>query len=424
MLTKSNWKYLPFSEAFLVNPPSNLVRGNSYAYVQMSDVSPGSKSVYAKKKRRYRGSGSRFRDGDTLMARITPCLENGKIAQYRAVSENFDAAYGSTEFIVIRGRSGMTISEYGYYLTSSMFVRNYAIGQMTGTTGRQRVPTDVLQHLTVPLPPLIEQSAIANLLSTFDNKIELNHQVNATLQSIAWAIYKDLFLNFGPTQAKIDGCESYFWPEIFELFPSSISIDKIPNGWRVGTVRDRFSLTMGQSPPSSTYNNYGEGLPFFQGRSNFGFRYPENRRFCSAPSRIAARGDTLVSVRAPVGDINLAWEKCCIGRGVAALRHNTGFSSYTYYSAKAIQNQLKRYEDGGTVFGSITKKDFENIEVVIPPPEIVSSYEKQISALDQKIRTNVAENRLLIKIRDMLLPQLVSGAIHIGRAETMVENLA
>ena len=147
--------------------------------------------------------------------------------------------------------------------------------------------------------------------------------------------------------------------DIMALFPDSFEdseLGKIPKGWEVKTLGECFSLTMGQSPPGSTYNDHGQGLPFFQGRTDFGFRFPENRKFCTAPTRVAQLGDTLVSVRAPVGDINMAWEQCCIGRGVASLRHKSASSSFTYYFAWAIQEKISVYEHTGTVFGAINKK--------------------------------------------------------------------
>ena len=129
------------------------------------------------------------------MARITPCLENGKIARYDA-PEAKSKAHGSTEFIVIRGRPNVSDSDFAYCLTQWEEVRNYAISQMTGTSGRQRVPVDSLDHLTVPLPPLPEQRAIAHILGTLDDKIELNRRMNETLEEMARALFKSWFVDF------------------------------------------------------------------------------------------------------------------------------------------------------------------------------------------------------------------------------------
>ena len=158
-----------FSEAVLVNPPTRLDRGAIYPFVDMAAVNADSRTTVSVEERTFKVSGSRFQSGDTLMARITPCLENGKIARYQAVGDKLEA-HGSTEFIVIRGRADVTDTNFAYYLTKWEEVRNYAIGQMTGTSGRQRVPVDSLDHLTVPLPSLPEQRAIAHVLGTLTTR--------------------------------------------------------------------------------------------------------------------------------------------------------------------------------------------------------------------------------------------------------------
>ena len=147
------WSVVTFSDAVQINPRVRLERGAAYPFVEMAAVNPDSRSASSSEEREFKGSGSKFQNGDTLMARITPCLENGKIARYQALGEKH-IAHGSTEFIVIRGRSGVTDIDFAYYLTQWEDVRNYAVGQMTGTSGRQRVPVDSLGHLEIPLPPL------------------------------------------------------------------------------------------------------------------------------------------------------------------------------------------------------------------------------------------------------------------------------
>ena len=201
---------LSFSQAVQVNPATLLKRGENYPFVDMAAVNPDSRSAYQSEIRPFKGSGSRFQHGDTLMARITPCLENGKIARYSA-PEGTKEGHGSTEFIVIRGRDGVTDNDFAYYLTQWEEVRNYAIGQMTGTSGRQRVPAESLNHLVVPIPPLEEQKAIAHVLGTLDDKIELNRRMNRTLEEMARAIFQDLFVDFGPTWAKMEGQEPYLF---------------------------------------------------------------------------------------------------------------------------------------------------------------------------------------------------------------------
>ena len=195
------WRELSFSEAVLVNPKVRLDRGVTYPFVDMAAVSAESRSAYPSGQREFRGGGSKFHHGDTLMARITPCLENGKIARYHAPDATSDA-HGSTEFIVIRGRPDVTDSDFAYYLTQWNEVRDYAINQMTGTSGRQRVPVVSLDHFTVRIPPISEQRAIAHVLGTLDDKIELNRRMNETLEEMARALFKSWFVDFDPVRAK------------------------------------------------------------------------------------------------------------------------------------------------------------------------------------------------------------------------------
>ncbi len=274
-----------------------------------------------------------------------------------------------------------------------------------------------LETLRLWWPPKLERNAIAHILGTLDDKIELNRRMNETLEEMARAIFKDWFVDFGPTRAKMEGRDTGLPPEVAALFPDRLvesELGEVPEGWEVETVGECFYLTMGQSPPSSTYNEHGEGLPFFQGRTDFGFRYPENRKFCTAPARIAQPEDTLVSVRAPVGDINMAWEQCCIGRGVAALRHKLGSSSFTYYAAGALQRAIQQYEHTGTVFGAINKQQFEEMPTIEPTSDVVDAFGMFALQFDRRIRSNVAESRTLAALRVALLPKLVSGEMRVG----------
>ena len=411
------WRHLPFNEAVLLNPTVRLERGVAYSFVSMADISADTRSVYPSEQRTFRSGGSRFQNGDTLMARITPCLENGKIARYHA-KDATEAAHGSTEFIVIRGRPEVTDNDFAYYLTRWDKVRNYAITQMTGTSGRQRVPINSLEHLIVPIPPLPKQRRIAHILGTLDDKIALNRRMNETLEEMARALFKAWFINFEPVRAKIEGRwrrgESLpgMPAELYDLFPDRLvdsELGAVPEGWAVGTVGECFNLTMGQSPPGSTYNEEGDGMSFFQGSADFDFRYPTNRRYCTAPARIAEPDDTLVSVRAPVGTINMAWEKCCIGRGLAALRHKSGCRSFTYYAVNALQREIQQYEHTGTVFGAINKRQFETLPTLEPPTVMVDAFGTFALNWDERIRLNTAENRTLATMRDTLLPKLISG---------------
>jgi len=347
------------------------------------------------------------------MARITPCLENGKISRYRSCDDI--PVYGSTEFIVLRRRQSVTHPEFVYYLTISDQVKPYAIAQMTRSSGRQKVPVNSFKHLIINLPPLAEQEAILEILKSLDDKIELNRQMCETLEKTASTLFKKWLIGFDPVKAKMEGRVSEgMAPELLDLFPDSFEdsdLGPIPSGWKVKQLGSKFDLLMGQSPSGDTYNEEQDGIPFFQGTRDFRFRYPSNRVWCSAPTRIANSGDVLITVRAPDGDVNMVFEKVCTGCGFAAVRHKTGARSYTYYYMKFLGSNFKVYEVGRTVFGSINETDFFKIEASGFDPENLAEFESIYSPIDTKIEDISHQIASLTMMRDNLLPKLISGEL-------------
>ena len=351
--------------------------------------------------------------GDLLFARRSLVAEGaGKCSIVLDVDE-----HTTFESSIIRARPTPTKADalFIYYFFSSTLGlhaldsirRQVAVAGITGSD---------LVKLDIPLPPLPEQHAIAHILGTLDDKIELNRRMNETLEEMARALFKSWFVDFDPVRAKMEGRwrpgESL--PDLFpdRLVPSELG--DIPKGWEVKTLGECYNLTMGQSPPGSTYNDTGKGLPFFQGSTDFGERYPTNRRYCTEPVRLAQTEDTLVSVRAPVGAINRAWERCCIGRGVAALRHKSGSAAYTYYTTWTAQPEIGQYEHTGTVFGAIGGQQFRALQLLEPPKETIAEFHRVGQDFDRRIRSNVAESRALAAQRDALLPKLVSGEMRVG----------
>ena len=399
---RSNWSKKPLAQV-LVEPVRNGVykkkefHGTGVKIVNMGELfaNPRLRDVEMRKVQLSDSEQQRFdvQVGDLLFARRSLVAEGaGKCCVVLEVNDptGFESS-------IIRGRPDQTKADslFLYYYFNSpdglhaldTIRRQVAVAGITGSD---------LAQLEIPLPPLPEQRRIAHILGTLDDKIELNRRMNQTLEQMARAIFQDWFVDFGPTRAKLEGRKPYLPPELWALFPDRLvetQLGEAPEGWGVRALGDCFNLTMGQSPPGSTYNENEEGLPFFQGNADFGMRYPSNRRYCTAPSRLAEPDDTLVSVRAPVGAINLAWEKCCIGRGLAALRHKSGSSSFTYYAMGALQREIQQYEHTGTVFGAINRRQFESLPIISPSAELVGKFASQVLSLDQRIRNNEHESR-------------------------------
>ncbi len=373
-----------------------------------------------------RGERNLSRQGlDSSSAKLLPAgsvlLSTRAPIGYVALAKNPVSTNQGFRNLVVRDG---VFPEYLYYWLrlNTEELERYA----SGSTFRE-LSSSSLKKIQLFLPPLPEQRAIAHILGTLDDKIELNRRMNETLEAMARAIFQDWFVDFGPVKAKMEGRDPYLPPELWGLFPDRLSfteIGEIPERWEVGHVEDGFDIIMGQSPPGHTYNETGDGLPFFQGRSDFGFRYPKNRKFCTAPNRIAQPWDTIVSVRAPVGDINMAWEQCCIGRGVATLRPRSGTVSYGYYAAQDLQKYMREYENTGTVFGAINRKQLEWLPLLQPTPSIICGFEKFVHPKDQMIRLRTADIATLIALRDSLLSKLISGRIRLRDAERLVGDAA
>ena len=173
------------------------------------------------------------------------------------------------------------------------------------------------------------------------------------------------------------------------------------------------NITMGQSPPGKSYNNNGDGVVFYQGRADFGLRYPNMRLFTTDPKRFAKVGDVLLTVRAPVGDVNQASERCCIGRGLAAISSRTGAVSFCYYYCHQLKADFLEYNSEGTVFGSINSKQLKDLKLKIPPIGLVEKFENEVAVIDKTIMLNSYQVKTLVVLRDSLLPKLISGGIEV-----------
>lgn len=313
-------------------------------------------------------------------------------------------------------------TKFLYYALSTVSVRPYMSGSVQAKLSQAN-----LNRIPIPYPTqAVDRRAIAHLLGTLDDKIELNRRMAQTLEEMARALFKSWFVDFDPVRAKAEGRDPGLPEHLADLFPDRLvdsELGEIPEGWSVTTAGEEFRITMGQSPPGDTYNDVGDGLPFYQGRVDFGSRFPRRRVYCSAPTRVAEVGDTLVSVRAPVGDVNMAAERCAIGRGVAAVRHSTGACSYTFQAMKEAGHHFTKFNSEGTVFGAINKKDFEGLLCPGPPPDVVAEFERQVEGIDGRIAVCTRSIVNLAVLRDVLLPKLVSGELRLPDPEGLLARL-
>ena len=266
----------------------------------------------------------------------------------------------------------------------------------TGTTVRMITKKNIEDYVFL-CPPKEVREKIVSMLWNIEDKIDLNKRINHNLEQQAQALYKSWFVDFEPFR---DG----------KFVESELGM--IPEGWRVGTLSEISSITMGQSPSGTSFNEVGDGIVFYQGRTEFGNRFPSIRLYTTEPARFAEKFSVLLSVRAPVGDINIAKEKCCIGRGLASI-HGL-FQSFVYYTVGSLKPVLNRFNGEGTVFGSINRKELEGLKIIVPPVIIQEDFNCIVSKYDRDIYDRCSENETLCQLRDKILPKLMSGELKIS----------
>ena len=275
------------------------------------------------------------------------------------------------------------------------------------------------RELVVPEPD--EQRAIAGVLGALDDRIEHNRRAARALEELARTIFRAWFVDFEPVKAKSAGATSF--PSMPSVVFDALStrfveseIGLVPEGWTVKTMRECLHLTMGQSPPSAFYNEKGEGLPFHQGVRDYGFRFPTHRVYCTAEGRIAEPDDVLLSVRAPVGRINVADRRLILGRGLAGLRHRLNHQSFLHRQICHVFREEDSIGDG-TIYKAVTKRFLEQMPLLSPPKQAEGAFEELARSLDDLVAMREVESRRLAETRDLLLPQLVSGRIRVEVAD-------
>ena len=238
-----------------------------------------------------------------------------------------------------------------------------------------------LLDMQLPIPSITRQREIVAEYETLPRRIRINEQMIQNLESTAPTLYRKMC---------VDGIDK----------------ENLPKVWRMGTLSEIANITMGQSPDGETYNLEGDGTIFYQGRTDFGRRFPTARVYTTSPTRYAKEGDILLSVRAPVGDINITPHNCCIGRGLASLRCKNNFSSYLYYQLQNLSDVFNVSDDEGTIFGSINKDDLHNIEVIIPKIKQIQEFETYASIIDKEINLQDSEINKLKELQSLLLVKL------------------
>jgi type I restriction enzyme S subunit len=401
------WKEEIFSDAINVNPTRVLKKEKKAKFVSMTDLHPFNKIIQGYGFRDFSG-GSKFINNDTLMARITPCLENGKTA-FVDILDKGETGFGSTEFIVLSAKEGKTTPHFVYYLATSPLIRPTVIKSMTGTSGRQRADSDIFNQISINLPSIPEQEAIVNILKSLDDKIELNQQMNNTLEQIGQAFFKRWFVDFE------------FPDEEGEPYRSSggemvdSELGEIPKGWKVGRLEGIIvNFDSKRVPLSSRERALRKGKYPYYGATSI-MDYIDDYLFDGIYLLMAEDGSVIDESEHPV--LQYIWGKFWVNNHAHVLQGKEGIPiEYVYLLLK--QTNVKHLVTGA-VQPKINQNNMNNLNVVIPPEDIISNFSKLVGCIFEKNRLNSDEITILSQIRDSLLPKLMSGELRVNVPESV-----
>jgi len=410
-----HWITGKLSDLVEINPPIKLVKGKEYPFVSMDVINPGKKIVEAKEYRNFSGGGARFQNNDTLFARITPCLENGKIAQVR----NLDGGvgFGSTEFLVFRGKKGITDTEFVHYFVTNHSFRAKAIQLMVGTSGRQRVDHKKLSEEEFTIPPLSIQRKIAEILGSLDDKIELNRRMNETLEQMAMALYKHWFVDFGPFQ---DG----------EFVETELGL--IPKGWTIQQSSDLVTIQTSSVNPAKNeerlFLHYS--IPAYDERMlpvlEQGLEIKSNKYLIRKNSVLVSKLNPETYRIWTVYAESSQYERICSTEFIVYEPKKEIAWAFlnAYFRDESFKNEFRSHAAGTT--GSrqrVTPRKTLEFKLVVPPDSILEQFNDMCSDYFKIQSKNIKENEMLTEIRDYLLPRLLSGEIEVGEAEEQVEEV-
>ena len=374
---KFNWTTKKLSEISYINPRESIGKGIVVKKVPMDKLQPFCRDIPEFVFEEYNG-GTKFRNDDTIMARITPCLENGKIAKVSILSSG-EIGFGSTEYIVFRAIDGVSDADFLYYLICSPFVRNPAIKSMVGSSGRQRVQTDVVANLDIELPPIEEQEKIGGLLKTFDDKIKLNNEINNNLEQQVSVLYQS-------------------WFEDFE-----ITNGVCPENWSYQELSTIADIASGKRPPvKSDTRNEKTPISIVGAASVMGFTSEANHT-----------DKILVTGRVGTHGVIQRFNTPCW------TSDNTLVITSPYYE---FTNQILHRIDyssmnRGSTQPLITQGDMKNVVVLVPDEDTLAKFEKFAGSLMAKWEANNNENVKLASLRDTLLPKLMSGELDVSKID-------
>ena len=422
------WKEYRLGDFMEFNPKISLKKETVARKITMDQLVPHSRDIFSWTYEPYSG-GAKFQNGDTIMARITPCLENGKHAFISVLDEN-EIAYGSTEYIVMRGRKGISDNLFVYYLTHFPSFKDAAIKSMVGTSGRQRAQVDVLENMTMKLPSIVEQKNIADILTKLDDKIAVNKQINDNfydafievmliwlltshrndnLEQLAMALFKSWFVDFEPFK---DG----------EFVESELGM--IPKGWRVESLGNVCKCLLGGTPSRNKEDYWNGDIAWINSGEVNEFRITKPSEYITeeglknSATKLLPRKTTVLAITgATLGQVSLLEIDTCANQSVIGVLENDILPyEYIYPLINDRISELCSHMTGGAQ-QHINKNNVEGLCIIVPPSDVIERYKEKTSPIYNLIGNYCIEAKKITSLRDSLLPKLMAGEVKVNETK-------
>jgi len=399
--SQNDWGWIKAKDFMLFNPKESIKKGTVVKNVPMDKIEPKTKEIPSYELTEYKG-GVKFRNGDTLMARITPCLENGKISQVSILDYN-EIGAGSTEFIVLREKEGISDKDFIYYLSNSEYFKEPAIKSMVGSSGRQRVQRDVVENLEIYVPPLETQKKIGKVLSFFDKKISLNKKINKNLQKQINILFKSFFINF----------------EFYDGKYQETLFGEIPIEWNIILFKDILN-ERNEKSTNQDIPMYSVTLDGIQPRADI---YKKKITAKTTKFKIIHKYDLIFGMPNSGYQYGIMYDEIGgVSSAYPVFEINGIQPRYVDLFIKNISNYFNDIVKSGSRMGQgIDKKVLLSKEIYVPPNEHLDKYYSIESKLLDLINHNLTEINNLTKLRDTLLPKLMSGEIDVSKINCDLE---
>lgn len=407
------YKKVKLGDVIEFNPKETLKKNDIAKKIPMDALTPFTRKIDYFELSEFKG-GTKFKNNDTLMARITPCLENGKTSFVDVLEEN-EVGFGSTEYFVLRAKEEEILPKYLYYLSISKKLRSAVIKSMTGTSGRQRAQKESLLNFQIFLPNITDQKKILGLLDSLDTKIELNNQMITTLEEVASALFKRWFVDFEFPDENGNPYKSSGGKMI------DSELGEIPEEWKVKKISEVSDVKIGKTPPrkESKWFSKSEGLKWVSiadlGKTKLYVMNTKEKLTLEAIDKkrvnVIPKNTVLLSFKLTVGRLAITTEDTVTNEAIASFINSEVSVEFLYLYLKEFR--FETLGNTSSIATAINSKIIRNIPLLIPKNRCEEQFLEIILPLFVNLKKCVFENNSLEELRDSLIPKLLSGEIEV-----------